>query len=110
MKKIVFIVFAIFLFACASDNKNENVVRELAKKDVIEKLQLPEGTKFVDQDIELSQTKENDASLEIIYLVKITVKSQDRDGNENIKTYFLNYKKIDEDGSDPSDYELISFE
>ncbi|MDN3725079.1 hypothetical protein QRD02_11850 [Aequorivita sp. SDUM287046] len=110
MKKIAFIFLTLLIVACSSDKKHDNVVRELAKKDVIEKLQLPEGTKFVDEDIEMSEAETPESTLEVIYIVKVTVKSEDREGNENIKTYILNYKKIDEDGSDPNDYELLSFE
>jgi hypothetical protein len=84
------------------------VVRELAKKDAIIKLQLPEGTKFIDENIEMTETGE--ASIGTSYIVKVTVKSQNMEGNEILKTYTLNYKKIGEAGLAPEDYELTSFE
>ncbi len=108
MKKIIFILLSVFLFSCASDNNQEEVIREMAKKDAIEKLQLPEGTKFNDENIEITETEEG--SLGVTYLVKVTVKSQDRDGNEVVKTHTFNYKKLGEDGKSAEDFELTSFE
>ncbi|SRX75447.1 hypothetical protein [Aequorivita antarctica] len=110
MQKLAFILITFLVVSCSTENKQETVVRELAKKDAIEKLQLPEGTKFINDDIELTETKTGEASIGISYIVKITVKSQDRDGNEVLKIYTLNYKKIGEGGLAPEDYELISFE
>jgi len=108
MQKLAFILIAFLVVSCATENKQETVVRELAKKDAIEKLQLPEGTKFIDENIELAETGED--YIGAIYIVKVTVKSQDREGNEILKTYTLKYKKIGEDGLLPKDYELTSFE
>jgi hypothetical protein len=110
MKNIVFAVLALVIVSCSTEKKQEEVVRELAKKDLIEKLQLPEGTKFSNEDVELKETSTGEASLGVTYLVKITVKSQDRDGNEIVKIYTMNYKKIGEGGLAPEDYELTSFE
>lgn len=110
MKNIVFAVLALVIVSCSTEKKQEEVVRELAKKDLIEKLQLPEGTKFSNEDVELKETSTGEASLGVTYLVKITVKSQDRDGNEIVKIYTMNYKKIGEEGLAPEDYELTSFE
>ncbi|MDC8001455.1 hypothetical protein POV26_10415 [Aequorivita todarodis] len=110
MKKIAFILISLLIVACSTENKQEQVIRELAKKDAIEKLQLPEGTKFNDENIELTETETGEASLGVTYIVKVTVKSQDREGNEILKTYTFNYKKIGEGGLAPEDYELVSFE
>ncbi|CAM3366195.1 hypothetical protein [Aequorivita lipolytica] len=110
MKKIVFIFITLLIVACSTDNKQTEVVRELAKRDASEKLQLPEGTKFNDENIEVKETSNGEASMGLTYLVKITVKSQDSEGNEVVKTHTMNYKKIGEDGLAPEDYELISFE
>ncbi|MRT18073.1 hypothetical protein F3C99_14085 [Vitellibacter sp. q18] len=110
MKNIVFAVLALVIVSCSTEKKQEEVVRELAKKDLIEKLQLPEGTKFSNEDVELKETSTGEASLGVTYIVKITVKSQDRDGNEIVKIYTMNYKKIGEGGLAPEDYELTSFE
>ena len=110
MKKLIFILLSILLFSCASENNQEEVIRDLAKKDAIEKLQLPEGTKFNDENIEVTETETGEGSLGVTYLVKITVKAQDREGNEVVKTHTFNYKKLGKSGQTAADYELISFE
>lgn len=110
MKKLAFIVLSILMVGCNTEKDQEQVVRDLAKKDVIEKLQLPEGTKFSDENIEVTETEVGEGSLGVGYLVKITVKSQDREGNEVVKTYTFNYKKTGEGGLSEQDYELVSFE
>lgn len=110
MKKIAFILLSIAMVACSTKKDQEQVVRELAKKDIIEKLKLPEGTKFTDENIEVIESETGEGSLGVNYLVKITVKSQDREGNEVVKTHTFNYKKTGEDGLSEQDYELVSFE
>ncbi len=110
MKKIAFILITLLIVSCSTENKQEEVVRELAKKDLVEKLQLPEGTKFSDENIEVKETGKGEASLGVTYLIKITVKSQDSEGNKMVKTHTMNYKKTREGGLAPEDYELISFE
>ncbi|WP_347372784.1 membrane lipoprotein lipid attachment site-containing protein [Aequorivita sp. Q41] len=111
MKKIAFILVALLVVAsCTTENKQEDVVREIAKKDAIEKLQLPEGTTFNNETIEVVETESGDASIGVRYLVKLTIKSQDREGNEIINTHIFNYEKIGDRGLNPEDYELISFE
>ena len=64
---------SLFVLSCATENKQEDVVRELAKKDAIEKLQLPEGTKFSDENIEVTEAKTESGTLGVTYLVKITI-------------------------------------
>lgn len=110
MKKFIFILLSVFIVSCSTENNQEVVIRELAKKDAIEKLQLPEGTMFNDENVEVTETETGEANLGVTYLVKVTIKSQDRDGKEIIKTYTFNYKKIGEGGLSPQDYELTSFE
>ena len=73
-------------------------------------LQLPEGTKFNDDDILITEETKSDAGEITIYIVEATVKSQNQDGKEVLKTYKLHYEKIGEGGLDPNDYELTSFE
>lgn len=110
MKKLAFILITLLIVSCSTEGKQEEVVRELAKKDAIEKLQLPEGTTFNNESIEVTEAESGEAFVGVSYLVKVTVKSQDREGNEIIKTHTFNYKKIGEGGLSPQDYELISFE
>ena len=110
MKVLMFVLATCLFISCSTENKQQQLIRELAKRDAIEKLQLPEGTKFNDDNIEVIETENGDGVLGFIYLIKITVKSQDRDGNEVLKTHTMNYKKIGEGGLSPKDYELISFE
>lgn len=110
MKNFAFILIALVVVSCSTEGNQEEVVRELAKKDAIEKLQLPEGTTFNNENIEVTETESGEAFVGVSYLVKVTVKSQDREGNEIIKTHTFNYKKKGEGGLSPQDYELISFE
>ncbi|WP_026451925.1 hypothetical protein [Aequorivita capsosiphonis] len=110
MKKIAFILMTLLIVSCATENKSDEVVRDLAKKDIIEKMDLPEGTKFNDQDVEVTETQAAEGSLGVVYIVKITIKSQDREGNEVIKTHTMNYKKVGDGSLSAKDYELISFE
>lgn len=110
MKKIAFILISLLIVSCATDNKNDEAIRDLAKKDVMEKLDLPEGTKFSNEDIDVTETKAAEGSLGVVYIVKITIKSQNRNGKEIIKTHILNYKKTGNTDSSEKDYELISFE
>ncbi len=110
MKKIAFILISFLIVACSTENKQEAVVRELAKKDAVEKLQLPEGTKFNNENVEVTETETGEAAIGISYLVKLTIKSQDSEGNEIIETHTMTYKKTGEGGLAPEDYELISFE
>ena len=110
MRKIAVILITFLIVSCSTEGKQEEVVRELAKKDAIEKLQLPQGTTFNDENFEITETEKGEGSLGITYLVKVTVKSQDKDGNEIVKIHTFTYKKIGEGGLSPQDYELISFE
>ncbi|MBT0608203.1 hypothetical protein [Aequorivita echinoideorum] len=107
MKKLLVILSAFLVLSCADNKANDqDEVREVAKRDIIEKLDLPEGTKFNDENIEVTETEMEDGSLGYNYLVKITVKSQDRAGNEIVKTHTMQYKKLE----DAKDYELTAFE
>lgn len=110
MKKLAFIILSLVIASCATENDQDAIVRELAKKDAIEKLELPDGTTFNNENIEVSKSDVEDGSIGYNYLVKITIKSQDKDGNEIVKTHSFKYDKIDGDGSSPKDYKLISFE
>lgn len=110
MRKLAFILMTFLIVSCANENKSDEVVRDLAKKDIIEKLDLPEGTKFSDDGIEVTENRANNDEIGIIYIVKVSVKSQDRDGNEVVKTHTMNYKKIGEGGLSAKDYELVFFE
>lgn len=110
MKKLAFILITLLVVSCATEGKQEDVVRELSKKDAIEKLQLPEGTSFNNENIEVTETEAGEGSIGVSYLVKITIKSQDREGNEIVKVHTMNYKKTGEGGLSPDDYELVSFE
>lgn len=110
MKKLAILLIGLLVVSCSTENKQQDIVRELAKKDAIEKLQLPEGTQFNNDNVEVTETSKGEGSIGITYLVKVTIKSQDRDGKEIIKTHTFNYKKTGEGGLSPEDYELLSFE
>lgn len=85
-------------------------IRELAVKGIITQLQLPEGTKFNDANIIVSEKVSDIEELGATYVVKVTIKSQDKQENEILKNYILEYAKIGEIGLSPLDYELISFD
>ena len=110
MKIFAFAMMALLFFSCSTEKNREEVLRELAQKDAIEKLDLPEGTKFSNEDLEITETQTGEASMGISYLVKITVKSQDREGNIVTKTHTLTYNLSDGGGLAPEDYELVSFD
>lgn len=110
MKKLIVVAISMFILSCGTDVKQDEVIREMAKKEVIEKLQLPEGTKFSNENIEITETKNDQDLVDVIYLIKVTIKSQDSDGNDVVKTHTLNYKKTGGNGSVPEDYELVSFD
>ena len=111
MKKLLFLLLTIAVVACSSDTKTDHdVVREQAKKDIIEKLQLPEGTEFSDESIELTTNPEDGEGLNVEYIVKITVKSQDQTGKELVKIHRIYYKKIADAEAAKDRFELTSFE
>ena len=85
-------------------------VRNLAVKDMIIQLQLPEGTKFNDKDIVVSEPVSDLEELGAIYVVNVSIKSQDASGAFVLNTHKLEYVKIGKGGLDSSDYELKSFD
>ena len=110
LKKLLFLLFTISLFACSTEKEQMETVRNLAVKDMIIQLQLPEGTKFNDEDIVVSEPVSDIEELGAIYVVNVTIKSQDASGAYVLKTHKLEYVKIGKGGLDPSDYELKSFD
>ena len=94
MKKLVFILLTIAVVACSSDKKSDfDTLREQAKTDAIGELNLPEGTKFTDDSVEVTTNPENGEGPDVKYIVKITVKSQDQTGKEIVKIYKMHYEK-----------------
>ena len=110
MKKFIFLIFTIALVGCSTEKEQMETVRQLAMKDMIIQLQLPEGTKFNTEDIVVSEPVSDIEELGAIYVVNVTIKSQDATGAFVLKTHKLEYVKIGEGGLDPSDYELKSFD
>lgn len=107
----MFLVLTIVLVACASDNKTDHeTVREQAKKDVIEKLDLPEGTKFSDDSVEVTTEPEDGEGSNVEYIVKITVKSQDQNGKEIVKIHRMHYQKRADAEAAKDRFELTFFE
>lgn len=109
MKKIITLLTVCLFFACSTEEKQLETVRALAIKDLQIQLQLPEGTKFDQKDIKVSEKESDIESIESVYVVTFNIKSQDREGNEVVKTHTLEYEKIGEGGLSPDDYELKSF-
>ncbi|PVW16380.1 hypothetical protein [Marixanthomonas spongiae] len=104
MKRFAILLFSTLLFACASDTDDTQTVRDMAVAEVKKQMDLPEGTTFNKENIEVSKEASSTENVETIYVVKISIKSQDQDGNEIVNTHRLTYKKTDE-----NTYELTSF-
>jgi hypothetical protein len=98
------------VIACSSEKEQMKTIRNLAVNDIKIQLQLPEGTKFNTEDLIISEPILDDEELGEIFVVKFSIKSQDAEGNIVLKNHTLEYVKIGEDGLDPSDYELKSFD
>jgi hypothetical protein len=110
MKKCILLMLTVVLIACSTEKEQLETLRILAKNDVITQLDLPEGTKFNDTDIVVDKQASDLEDIAMVYVVKVTIKSQDQNGNEVLKTHTLKYQKIGEGGLDPNDYELTSFD
>lgn len=111
MKKLLFLLLTVLIVACSSNTNNDrDTVREQAEKDVIQKLDLPEGTKFTDDTVEVTTDPENGEGPEVTYIVKITVKSQDSSGQEIVKVHRMHYKKRADAEAAKEKYELTHFE
>jgi hypothetical protein len=111
MKRFAIILFTMAIVAaCSNKATDEDSLRETARKDIIEKLELPEGTKFTDETMEVSSIPENADGPNVEYIVKVTVKSQNREGEEIIKIHTMRYKKR-KDAEDAKDrFELTTIE
>lgn len=111
MKKFVFIFLSLLIIACSSDKStDQDTIREQAKRDVIEKLDLPQGTKFTDDSVEITTDPNNGEGPNVTYLVKITVKSQDNTGKDINKVYKMHYKKRADAESAAERFELTDFQ
>lgn len=111
MKKLALILLTMAVVACSSnDTKDEDQVREAAKRDIVEKLELPDGTTFTDESIEVNRNSEIQDGPNVEYIVKITIKSQNQDGEEIVKIHKMHYKKRADAEAAKDRFELISFE
>ena len=110
MRKILVLLCSMMLLACSSEEKKMETVRELAKKDLITQLQLPEGTTFNNEAIQVSETASALERIDATYTVIFTINSQDSSGNPVTKKHTLTYAKIGEGGLSPEDYELTAFD
>jgi len=104
MKRFAILLFSTLVFACASDKKDVQTVRDMAVQEVKKQMDLPEGTAFNNDNIEVTEQASDTEGVETIYVVKISVKSQDQDGNEMVKTHTLKYEKAED-----NTYKLASF-
>lgn len=111
MKKLTLILLTIIVAACSSNNTtDEEKVREVAKTDIVKELNLPEGTKFTDESIEITRNPEVVDGPNVEYIVKVTVKSENEAGDEIVKVYKMHYKKIADAEAAKDQFELTSFE
>ncbi len=104
MKRLFLLLFTTLLFACSSEKKDMETVREMAMEEVKTEMSLPEGTAFNKENIEVTEKASDIEGVEAIYVVKISIKSQDKDGNEMVKTHTLEYEKAED-----NTYKLASF-
>ncbi len=104
MKRFVILLFSTLLFACASDKEDTRTVRDMAIQEVKSELNLPDGTTFNNENIEVTEEPSDTEGVETVYVVKISIKSQDKAGNEMVKTHTLRYEKAENDT-----YKLASF-
>ena len=105
MKRFFFIILTVLLVACANDTKDTETVREMAVQEVTSQLNLPDGTTFNDENIEVTEKASDEEGIKTIYVVKVSIKSQDKDGNEIVKTHTLEYEKAEN-----NTYKLASFD
>ncbi len=110
MKKLAFLLITILFLACSTEKEQMQTVRNLAKEDLITQLQLPQGTKFSDNDIVITEKGTALEEMGATYIVTAKIVSQDAAGNEVISTHTLEYVKVGEGGLSPNDYELKSFD
>ena len=103
-------MLTVALIACSSEREQMETILNLAVNDIKIQLQLPEGTKFNTEDIDVSEPITDVEELGEIFRVKISIKSQDANGNFIFKSHILEYVKIGEGGLNPSDFELKSFD
>ena len=110
MKKLLFLLVSVLILACSTEKRQMETVRDLAVKDIITQLQLPEGTKFNDANLIVTEKASAIEEMAATYVVKVAIKSQDEHGIEIVKNHILEYVKIGKSGLSPTDYELISFD
>lgn len=85
-------------------------VKNMALTDITNLLQLPEGTKFNEETIEITEKVSGNEGIGINYVVKIRILFQDSHGHEQVKEHIIEYAQIGDEGLSPEDYELISFD
>lgn len=109
MKKLLYIFVLALLIGCTSNTSDAEELRELARKHTIEKLELPEGTIFNYDAMEVITSEETEEQNNH-YIVKVTVHSQAPSGQFTDHIYTLIYIKSDKKSSKEDGFELISFE
>ena len=110
MKKLALILLTFSIAACTSNEfKDEELLRETARQDIIERLELPEGTEFKDESIEVSEGVKNEDGANVKYIVKVTIKSQNQEGTEIIKSHIMHYMKRADAEAAKNHFELLSF-
>lgn len=110
MKRLLYLLFIVMIISCSTEDKQLNVVRDLAIQDLKTQLQLPEATKFNNEEIQVDKSASDIEAIESQYIVSFTINSQDDSGNAITKTHKLIYVKIGEGGLSPDDFELVSFD
>lgn len=110
MKTVIILLLPCFIIACSSDISDIEELRYLAKKHTIEKLNLPEGTQFSPDSMNVEKLDEDPPNTGSIYSVKVTVRSQDMSGEEINKTHNLIFRKRPNQQFGKEQFELISFD
>lgn len=94
MNKIIFLLITFLALGCSTEKEQLETLREVAKQDLIIQLQLPEGTVFNDEDLVITPNATALEKIGMIYVVKATIRSQDANGNEILKSHTLKYQKL----------------
>lgn len=110
MKKTILLLLMVFtVIACENNTANdETEVRESAKAYIIDYYDLPDGTKFTEN--EMSVTREGNGDADGIYIVKVTITSENRAGERINETHLMQYKKREDAMAAKERWELINFE
>lgn len=80
MKKLFFIIACIFMISYTSEEKKLEAIKNMTLTDITNLLQLPEGTKFNEETIKITEKVSEIEGIGTTSVVKIRFLSQDSRG------------------------------